>query len=102
MSAYEIKVSVTPLCSSCGAELGGGFTEARATDHPFDRDNPLERTERRVFFPPCDKCFVFRPDVAELVAAARRVEDDNHGHGFTTPSTMDALSAALSKFQEGA
>lgn len=59
MSAkYEITVSVTPLCTCCGAEMQVCMTGARATGYPFDRDNPLERTDRRVFISVCEKCFV--------------------------------------------
>ena len=70
MSAYEIKVSVTPLCPCCGKECKSGLTESRKPEGVFDRDNPWERTDRRVFIGPCSECFVFRGDVAELIKAA--------------------------------
>lgn len=71
MSAYKIEVSVTPLCPSCGKECQSGsfMTESRAHEGIFDRDNPYERTDRRVFIGPCTGCFVFRGDVAELIEA---------------------------------
>lgn len=71
MSGYEIKVSIIPLCPSCGKECqsSGFVAESRAPKGVFDRDNPYERTDQRVFFSPCTECFVFRGDVAELIEA---------------------------------
>jgi len=61
MSAYEIKVTFTALCPACGAECEACTTEAKRTTSVFDRDNPYERCDRRVFVKPCDKCFQFKP-----------------------------------------
>lgn len=71
MSAYEIKVSITPLCPSCGKEShsGGFVAESRAPQGVFDRDNPTERTDQRVFIAPCNDCFVHRAAVADLIEA---------------------------------
>nr|WP_313510280.1 hypothetical protein [Stenotrophomonas geniculata] len=73
MSAYEIKVSITPLCPCCGKESqsSGFVAESRAPQGVFDRDNPYERTDQRVFFSPCPECFVFRGDVIKLIEAAQ-------------------------------
>lgn len=75
MSAYKIEVSITPLCQSCGKECQSGsfMTESRAPEGVFDRDNPYERTDRRVFIGPCTDCFVFRGEVAELIDAATEI-----------------------------
>lgn len=75
MSAYEIKVSITPLCPCCGKESqsSGFVAESRAPQGVFDRDNPYERTDQRVFFSPCPECFVFRGDVIKLIEAAQAV-----------------------------
>lgn len=72
MSSYKIEVSITPLCPSCGKEChpGSFMTESRTPEGIFDRDNPYDRTDRRVFIGPCTDCFVFRGDVAELIEAA--------------------------------
>jgi hypothetical protein len=56
---YTIDVSITPLCPSCGAECEVGLTESRPSNHPIDRDNPYERTDRRVFIQPCPKCYEY-------------------------------------------
>ncbi|HDS1303479.1 TPA: hypothetical protein QEK28_000274 [Stenotrophomonas maltophilia] len=73
MSAYEIKVSITPLCPCCGKESqsSGFVAESRAPQGVFDRDNPTERTDQRVFITPCAECFVFRGDVIKLIEAAQ-------------------------------
>jgi hypothetical protein len=71
MSAYKIEVSITPLCSSCGEELCVGLTESKTIHHPFERDNPYERKDRRVFITPCEKCFVYRGDVDPTFKATR-------------------------------
>lgn len=106
MSAYEIKVSVTPLCTSCGAELHVGCTESRPMSHPLERDNPLERTQRRVFVAPCEKCFVFKPNVTELVEADRQMDftpldhlPDDHPCNITVRAgDLRRRNAALAKF----
>jgi hypothetical protein len=67
---YSIEVTITPLCSSCGKELEVGITQSRPTGHPFDRDNPYERTHRRVFITACRDCYTFTGGkVAETVSA---------------------------------
>lgn len=72
MSAYKIEVSFTPLCPSCGKEChpGSFMTESKPPHGIFDRDNPYERTDRRVFVAPCTDCFVFRGDVESVIEAA--------------------------------
>uniref|UniRef100_A0A1I7WD32 DPH-type MB domain-containing protein n=1 Tax=Heterorhabditis bacteriophora TaxID=37862 RepID=A0A1I7WD32_HETBA len=69
MSGYEIKVSITPLCPCCGKESqsSGFVAESRAPQGVFDRDNPYERTDQRVFISPCTDCFA--PRVALNAAA---------------------------------
>ncbi|MFU1927529.1 hypothetical protein ACLQ9J_04270 [Bordetella hinzii] len=62
MSKYEITVSVTPVCPSCGKDLAVGFTLSNPTNHPLERDDPLARADRRVFVHSCPDCFVFKPD----------------------------------------
>lgn len=57
--SYEINCSITALCPCCGKELcqSSYLTESKASTHPFDRDNPFERKDRRVFITPCPACF---------------------------------------------
>lgn len=62
---YDIEVSITPLCTCCGGELQILCTESRTPTGPFDRDNPFERKDRRVFVAACEKCFIHRPAVSE-------------------------------------
>lgn len=64
--AYEINVSFTALCPSCGKELGDSafLTESRSKRYPLDMDNPFERCARRVFVSPCSDCFVHRSELA--------------------------------------
>lgn len=59
MSGYEVTVTITAVCPRCGNDLPNSsyLTESRTTGHPFDRDNPYERTHRRVFITPCSECF---------------------------------------------
>jgi hypothetical protein len=57
---YTIEVSITPLCASCGEELKVVVTQSRTPTGPLDRDNPYERTHRRVFISACDKCYEFK------------------------------------------
>lgn len=61
--SYEITVSVQPICTSCGGELEIGCTEHRPSSNPLDRDNPYERTARRVYVHACPKCYVFKGDL---------------------------------------
>lgn len=70
MSAkYEITVSVTALCACCGEEILCSMTEARPTGHPFERDNPFGRVDRRALISVCDKCFVHKPIADGLLEA---------------------------------
>lgn len=62
---YTIDVSITPLCPSCGAECEVGFTESKKPTHPIDRDNPYERTHRRVFIHPCPACYAFKGETRD-------------------------------------
>lgn len=60
---HTITVGFIPLCASCGDELGTGSTQSDPNykrSSPFDRDNPGERKEQRVFVSACPKCFVFK------------------------------------------
>jgi hypothetical protein len=66
--AYKIEVSIQPICPDCGAELIVGLTESKVTGHPFERDNPYARKDRRVFIYPCDRCFIRKSEVAALTA----------------------------------
>lgn len=61
MTPYKIEVSIMPLCTSCGSELRAGPTQSRPK--PLDRDNPYERTDRRVYVEACTKCFVHKSDI---------------------------------------
>lgn len=63
MSKYTIEVSFTPLCGSCGGELEPSLTASLPSDSPFDRDNPYERKDRRVYVNACEKCFVHKSEV---------------------------------------
>jgi hypothetical protein len=76
MSAYKIEVSITPCCTSCGDELGSMTTipDVSRERNPFQKDNPFERKDRRVFVPACQKCFVFVRDIDALKAAVERIE----------------------------
>lgn len=58
-SGYEISFSITALCPCCGNELPSNsyLTESKPTGSPFDRDNPYQRKDRRVFITPCADCF---------------------------------------------
>lgn len=100
MSGYEIKVSITPLCPSCGkvSHSGGFVAESRESNGAFDRDNPYGRTDRRVFISPCPECFVFRGDVAELLVALEPAISDE---GMDQPE-LDRLRAALARVKGGA
>ncbi|MEN5285788.1 hypothetical protein ABE494_07530 [Stenotrophomonas lactitubi] len=104
MSAYEIKVSITPLCPSCGNEChpGSFMTESRAPQGIFDRDNPYERADRRVFVQPCTDCFVFRGDVAELIEAAQAVENSCVRHDANDADLFRRLDAAVARVKGGA
>jgi hypothetical protein len=64
MSKYKIEVSITPLCPSCGDEMQVSVTQSKPSDYPLNRDNPYERTDRRVYVIPCEKCFVHRVTAA--------------------------------------
>lgn len=110
MSGYEIKVSITPLCPCCGKESqsSGFVAESRAPQGVFDRDNPYERTDQRVFISPCPECFVFRGDVAELIEAANLlVAESVHpydGGEYEDGEwiALDRARAALARVQGGA
>lgn len=69
MSAHEIKVTITPLCPSCGKEShsGGFVAEDRHSQGIFDRDNPYARTDQRIFVSVCQECFIHRSDLESLI-----------------------------------
>ena len=54
---YTIEVSITPLCTCCGDELPILCTQSKPGHDPLHRDDPYERTHRRVFVQACEKCF---------------------------------------------
>nr|MBN5162401.1 hypothetical protein [Stenotrophomonas maltophilia] len=97
MSGYEIKVSITPLCPSCGKEsqLRGFIAESRAPNGVFDRDNPYERTSQRVFISPCNDCFVHRSEVEMLIDACESLSGDPHGEDLA------AIASALARVKGG-
>lgn len=66
MSKYDITVSLTPICPSCGKDLAIGFTLSKPTERPLERDDPLSRVDRRVFVHSCPVCFVFKPHADEV------------------------------------
>ncbi|HGM6772788.1 TPA: hypothetical protein ACKQAW_003383, partial [Stenotrophomonas maltophilia] len=106
MSAYEIKVSITPLCPCCGKESqsSGFVAESRAPQGVFDRDNPYERTDQRVFFSPCPECFVFRGDVIKLIEAAQAARasmQHMRGPESIIHERTAELDAALARVQGG-
>lgn len=72
--AHAITVGFTPLCTSCGGELETGITQAdpKRQHGIFDRDNPTERTEQRVFVGACPNCFIYRNNEEALRAALAR------------------------------
>ncbi|MDZ5787752.1 hypothetical protein U4I37_16035 [Stenotrophomonas maltophilia] len=102
MSAYEIKVSITPLCPSCGKEShsGGFVAESRAPQGVFDRDSPTERKDQRVFITPCNDCFVHRAAVAELIEASDYALQATPGAHQLNANTR--LMAALARVKGGA
>lgn len=112
MSAYEIKVSITPLCPCCGKESqsSGFVTESRAPQGVFERDNPNERTDRRVFVQPCTDCFVHRAAVEELIEALEGLDEAycRAGPQLTRDERMEdrkrliAARAALARVKGGA
>jgi hypothetical protein len=64
---YEITFSITAVCPCCGKDLppSSYLTVSKPSDGPFNRDNPYERKDRRVFITPCADCFEpKRPDPA--------------------------------------
>lgn len=76
MSKYIIECSITPVCPSCGKDIGIGSTLSKPYDpsvtNVLDRDNPFERAHRRVFVYACDDCFVHRSKVKELKSEGQR------------------------------
>lgn len=61
MSKHAIEVSFTPLCSSCGEELACLMSQSdnRLITGIFERDNPSERKDQRVFVEACKNCYQF-------------------------------------------
>jgi hypothetical protein len=56
---HTIEAVFIPICTSCGKELATHGAESKPTGHPFDRDNPYERSTQRVFVEACADCFTF-------------------------------------------
>lgn len=65
MTTHTISVTITPLCTCCGKELQVGGTESRTSDNPFERDNPYERKDQRIFVYACTECFIWKGDLPE-------------------------------------
>ena len=57
--SYEITCSITAVCPCCGKDLPSHsyLTVSKPTGSPLYRDNPYERTARRVFITPCADCY---------------------------------------------
>lgn len=72
MSGYDVTVSITVLCPCCGTELPSNayMTQARVGGSVFERDNPFERKDRRLFITPCGTCFVSRSEVERAQGGA--------------------------------
>jgi hypothetical protein len=62
MTGYEISFSITAVCPCCGKDLPSNsyLTVSKPSDGPFNRDNPYERKDRRVFITPCPDCFEWK------------------------------------------
>jgi hypothetical protein len=60
--SYEITFSITAVCPCCGKDLppSSYLTVSKPSDGPFNRDNPYERKDRRVFITPCADCFEWK------------------------------------------
>lgn len=65
---HTIEVTITPLCTACGAELETGCLESKPSSGPFDRDWPGGRKDQRLFVYACEKCYVFKGDLPKPVA----------------------------------
>lgn len=103
MSGYEVTVSITALCVCCGKELPSSsyLTESRQSEGVFDRDNPHERKDRRVFITPCATCFAPRAYVETLIDAAEETVDD-HDCGAVWGHQIEKLRAAVARAKGGA
>lgn len=76
MSTHEISIRITPVCTCCGEELREGGLIARPTGVIFERDDPSERVEQRLFVDACPKCFAFLPDVdADQLRAEKKLAE---------------------------
>ena len=98
MAGYEITCSITALCPSCGKELPSGsyLTEAKSTGNPFERDNPYERTARRVFITPCTDCWDHKSRVTALADALEKLmELERRNRVMPIGREWDAARAAL-------
>ncbi|HHA2799750.1 TPA: hypothetical protein ACOFCL_000788 [Stenotrophomonas maltophilia] len=108
MSGYEIKVSVTALCPSCGKELHASAycTQARTSDSALERDNPFDRTERRVYILPCSDCFAPRAELNVAAAALRNVREwvADAGERYRLPNsgTLASIDSVLTSVKGGA
>ena len=93
---HEIKVSITPLCASCGGELTVGGTESKPTNHPFERDDPWNRVDQRVFIYHCPKCFLHKTDYYNLLMACRQAKEWLEGWASAEPQ-LAVIRAAIAK-----
>jgi len=96
MSGYEISFSITAVCPCCGKELPSSsyLTVSRGGGYPFDRDNPYERKDRRVFITPCADCFAPKGDSAEARRAAL-LEAADVADKYTKAAYLGQVGAAI-------
>jgi hypothetical protein len=86
--SYKIDFTITALCPACGKELPAHsyLTESKAGTGPFDRDNPYERKDRRVFIKPCADCFVWRGDQSNPGTGAVGAREPNKTESVSAPA----------------
>jgi hypothetical protein len=87
---YEISFTVTAVCPCCGNDLPANsyMTASRGGGSPFDKDNPIERKDRRVFITPCADCFEWKGPA------------DRTGPNEKTPASRASLSEYAQSKQE--
>lgn len=120
MSAgYDISFSITAVCH---LPSNSYMTVSRPSDGPFNRDNPYERKDRRVFITPCMACaHTFkaaayadgrrdeREEWADLLAAAKCAENvlfllskELEAMGNKAPNVRQMLSTAIARVEADA
>jgi septal ring factor EnvC (AmiA/AmiB activator) len=75
MSAHTVTITVQPICTCCGSELGVGGLQSKPTGDTFERDTPWLRTEQRVFVAACETCFTFKPEADAEIDRLRSERD---------------------------